>query len=387
LPIQSIRHNQILIPGAVQYRRLLSRHLAQADADLQITTIDLSNCQQIFAHKPEDQVISVGTGMMLSSLAAYLAQFEQWLPISYSDDRATLGDAIITGDGGPLEHFSGGLRRLVLGLTIALSDGRKIRTGGQVVKNVTGYDTTKIFIGTHGYLGVPVAANLRLFALPQAFRTNVFIANEPAILLALGASLISSNLPLVCLDLVSFPLLSIKLGHDFSRHGNFGLLVRLAGRPEVLESVDASITQIGKRFPTTLVRIHDMARDSDLWRSVAALSNDEQLNFMDVSLSRKLADKLFPQLLSVAFGIDYRIAFGRFRIFTYDLSAFASLVDTLSDLATREDEPIAVSYPSESGTLRVLRLASDAQVEVQILRQLKRELDPAGLLCPFLDFG
>jgi FAD/FMN-containing dehydrogenase len=387
LPIQGIRHNQILIPGAVQYRRLMARHPAQADPKLRIATIDLTGSKSILAHRPEDQVISVETGITLSALAKTLAEFDQWLPVSYGDEGATLVDAILTGDGGPLEHFCGGLRRLVLGLTVDLSDGRRIRTGGQVVKNVTGYDTTKIFVGSHGYLGVPVEANLRLFARPHIFQTNVFIANDPSLLIKLGANLVAMNLSLACLDLVSFPLLSIKLGHDFSRQGKYGLFVRVAGRPEVVNDLDETIFALGKKQSTSTRRFRDPQEESEIWRSLAALSSDDQLHLLDLAVSRRLAEKLLLNLSANNFGVDYRLAFGRFRLYTYDLSAFETVVATIRELVEEEGTPAVVSYPTEQGNLKILYIGDDSKVQLSVLKRLKSELDPQGVFNPFIEFG
>jgi FAD/FMN-containing dehydrogenase len=385
--MQGIRHNQILVPGAVQYRRLMACHSAQPDSSERIQTIDLTSCNKILAHRPEDQVISVETGITLRSLAKKLREFDQWLPISFGDDKTTLCDAILTGDGGPLEHFSGGLRRLVLGLSVDLSDGRKIRTGGQVVKNVTGYDTTKIFIGSHGFLGIPVSAHLRLFARPHIFQTSVFIANDPSVLIKLGTNLVTFNFSLVSLDLVSFPLLSIKLGHDFSRQGKFGLFTRVAGRPEVVNDVDDTVFTIGKKMSMSNRRFRDPAEESEIWRNLTALPLDDQLNFLDLTASRRLTEQLLLNLSTVNLGVDYRLAFGRFRIYAYDLSAFESVVATIRELVAKEDEPAVVSYPIEQGRLKVLFLGGDARIQLALLEHLKTELDPQGSLNPFVEFG
>jgi len=365
----------------------MSHRPVQTDPKLRVATIDLSGSKGILAHKPEDQVISVETGITLSALSKTLAAFDQWFPVSYGNDETTLVDAILTGDGGPLEYFCGGLRRLLLGLTIDLSDGRSIKTGGRVVKNVTGYDTTKLFIGSHGYLGIPVTAHLRLFARPHVFQTNVFIADDPSVLIKLASNLIAMNVSLVCLELVSFPLLSIKLGHDFSRLGKYGLFTRVGGRPEVVNDLDETVYATGKKLSTSTRRFRDPAQESELWRNLADLPNDDQLNFLDLAGSAPVAENLLLTLSAVNFGVDYRIGFGRFRLFAYDPADFKAVVVAIREIAQREQASVVVSYPTEQGRLKIVNLGGDARIQLSLLKSLKADMDPQGLLNPFVEFG
>ena len=128
--------------------------------------LDLSEIASIIEHRRADQVISLETGMTLSRLDEILCANEQWWPVAMPGE-STVYDVIACGDGGALEHSAGGPRNLILGLHTAMPNGQCIKSGGKVVKNVTGYDMTKLFIGTHGALGIPVSAHLRLAARPQ----------------------------------------------------------------------------------------------------------------------------------------------------------------------------------------------------------------------------
>src|SRR6202043_2363630 len=88
-------------------------------------------------------------------------------PLGVGDRRdATLGGVLATGDCGPLRHRYGGPRDLVLGVTVALSDGTIARSGGKVIKNVAGYDLAKLFAGSFGTLGVILEVVVRLHPRP-----------------------------------------------------------------------------------------------------------------------------------------------------------------------------------------------------------------------------
>ena len=86
---------------------------------------------------------------------------------------ATIGGVVATGDSGPLRHRYGGARDLILGMTVALSDGSVARSGGKVIKNVAGYDLGKLFAGSYGTLGTIVEVVVRLHPRPRASVTVV----------------------------------------------------------------------------------------------------------------------------------------------------------------------------------------------------------------------
>ena len=90
--------------------------------------------------------------------------------------RATIGGVMATADSGPLRHRYGGIRDLVVGVTVALSDGTLAKSGGKVIKNVAGYDLAKLFAGSYGTLGLIVRVAVRLHPLPP--RTATAIGGE-----------------------------------------------------------------------------------------------------------------------------------------------------------------------------------------------------------------
>ncbi|MFN0178649.1 MAG: FAD-binding oxidoreductase [Gemmatimonadales bacterium] len=137
---------------------------ADAPADLAVSTGGL---RRLLAMTPADLVASVQAGASLAELERIFAGHRSWLPIDPPGglDRS-LGSVLATGTAGPLRHRFGPVKDHVLGTTVVTGDGRIIRAGGIVVKNVAGYDLTKIQIGGFSAFGVIVEANLRLRAFP-----------------------------------------------------------------------------------------------------------------------------------------------------------------------------------------------------------------------------
>lgn len=146
--------------------------------------LSLERLTGILAYDPEDLTISVRAGMSHTRLAAVLADARQMLPLDVPlAGRATLGGTLATATPGLRRGFYGGPRDLALGLRVVDAAGTILKTGGRVVKNVTGYDMTKLFLGSLGTLGVIVEANLKLVPQPEAEATvlGIFSRAQPAL--------------------------------------------------------------------------------------------------------------------------------------------------------------------------------------------------------------
>lgn len=121
-----------------------------------------------------DLTIGAGAGMTLAQLSATLAQHRQFLPLDAPHaSRATIGGTLSGGWLGPRRSFYGRPRDLLIGTTTILADGTQAHAGGMVVKNVSGYDLSKLYVGALGTLGVIVRANFKALPMPQTFRIAI----------------------------------------------------------------------------------------------------------------------------------------------------------------------------------------------------------------------
>ncbi len=113
-------------------------------------------------HRDGDLTATVSAGVRLADLNARLAEKGQWLPVESAFAATTIGGLIATNDAGPLRHRFGTPRDLLLGVTLALADGRLVKSGGVVVKNVAGYDLGRFLSGSLGTIAVVVDATFKL---------------------------------------------------------------------------------------------------------------------------------------------------------------------------------------------------------------------------------
>ncbi|HWF39200.1 MAG TPA: FAD-binding oxidoreductase [Candidatus Acidoferrales bacterium] len=154
-------------------RTKLSMGLPPRQYDL---ALDLTRLDRIIAYDPGDLTLAVEPGMHLHALEKVLGEHKQWLPLAVPYfAQTTAGGAIASGVDTPLRQMYGTGRDYVLGLEFVTGEGVAAKSGGRVVKNVSGYDMHKLMIGALGTLGVITKINLRTFPVPVD--TRVFVAN------------------------------------------------------------------------------------------------------------------------------------------------------------------------------------------------------------------
>lgn len=139
-----------------------------AAIDLVVSTAKLNT---LLVHRHGDMTATAHAGVSLAQFNRELARHGQWLPIDSAFDAATIGGIVATNDSGPVRHRYGTPRDLLIGVTLALTDGRIVKAGGHVVKNVAGYDLGKLASGSFGTLAAIVDATFKLLPIPQASAT------------------------------------------------------------------------------------------------------------------------------------------------------------------------------------------------------------------------
>ncbi|HKH09840.1 MAG TPA: FAD-binding oxidoreductase [Rubrobacter sp.] len=129
----------------------------------------------VVEHVPGDQVVRVQSGIRFGGLQERLAESDQMLGVDPPEagEGATVGGIVAANSSGPRRYRYGTVRDLIIGITVVLADGTVAKAGGKVVKNVAGYDLSKLFTGSLGTLGVIAECNFRLHPRPETARTVV----------------------------------------------------------------------------------------------------------------------------------------------------------------------------------------------------------------------
>jgi len=159
----------------------------------------LATCEHsgILRHDPAELVLTARGGTPLVEIEAALTSKGQRLPFEppHFGAGATLGGTVAAGLAGPARAWSGPLRDFVLGARVLTGDGRVLRFGGEVMKNVAGYDVARLMAGSLGILGVLLDVSLKVLPLPPGERTLALEMDEAAALARL-AEVARSALPL-----------------------------------------------------------------------------------------------------------------------------------------------------------------------------------------------
>jgi glycolate oxidase FAD binding subunit len=204
--------------------------------------LSLERLNRVLSHDPADLTVSVETGCTLDQLAGALGAAGQMLPLDAPlPARATIGGVLATGAPGPRRLLYGGPRDLLLGVRAVDAAGTITRAGGRVVKNVTGYDLNKLYVGSLGTLAVLVEASFKLVPVPEAEATLFAIGAEPARALAVAESL------------AAFPVQPAAVC-ALSLAGLPGLAARLAA--------GAGDTVVAARFPGPAVAVERAIREA-----------------------------------------------------------------------------------------------------------------------------
>jgi glycolate oxidase FAD binding subunit len=183
----------------------------------------------IIDYEPTDLVLSVGAGARFGDVQAVLAEHGQRLPLDPPGGAdATIGGLIATARWGPLRYSAGTLRDLLIGIAVAHPSGTVSKAGGMVVKNVSGYDMPRLYLGSLGTLGVVVSANFKVLPRPRAEATVLFAYDEPSQAFSAASALHHGREPIASLEVAFLD-------------GVWRLAARIEGRDETVAAVAGRI--------------------------------------------------------------------------------------------------------------------------------------------------
>jgi glycolate oxidase FAD binding subunit len=218
--------------------------------------LETGGMAKILEHNVGDLTAVLQAGVPLAEAQAAFAAEGQMLaldPPLGAGDAATVGGMVATGDSGPLRHRYGGVRDLIVGISLALSDGSLAKAGGKVIKNVAGYDLAKLFTGSHGSLGLIVTVTVRLHPKPVGNATAVAATDDPDVLAKAAIAL--ARLPLEADSL------------DAAWQGGAGRLLARFGGATAGDQAEATASRMREAGLDGVQTVED---DDDLWDDLRA---------------------------------------------------------------------------------------------------------------------
>ena len=336
-------------------------------------TLALGGLTGVVDYTPGDLTLTALAGTTLAEIARVTAAERQWLALDpFGGTTGTIGATIATGSAGPLAHAFGAPRDNVLGLEVVTGDGRLVRTGGRVVKNVAGFDLTRLFTGSWGTLAVITEVTVRLRSLPEVEESWALPANEDTeVLDALLARLRFAPLEPAALELLS-PSLAAHLG--ISTEGHSALLFRLGGNPESVRSQREFLAQLGDPIapPSDVWRALGecepagaavarfsglVSRMAEIWTAARSAAGDDGGAFVHASVGRGIARCIVPasdaaalaHLLPAAASFDGTVIFERLDESAWAQVASPVAADRLSRSIKRGFDPMNVLNPGILG--------------------------------------
>jgi glycolate oxidase FAD binding subunit len=163
--------------------------------------VSTARMNEVLEHTPGDQIVRLQAGVKLEDLQKYVSSSDQMLAIDPPESGATVGGIVAANSSGPRRYKYGTIRDLIIGITVVLHDGTVAKAGGKVVKNVAGYDLSKLFTGSLGTLGVIATANFRLHPRPEASRTVAVEVTEPQQAQAAAQAIVHSQVEATAVEL------------------------------------------------------------------------------------------------------------------------------------------------------------------------------------------
>ena len=350
----------------------LSRGRPPAHAPLIVSVRELT---AVSDYEPADLVISVQAGVTLTALHQATGVHRQRLALDPpAAEKATVGSVVALASSGGQRYAYGTPRDHVLGVQIVTGDGRVLNLGGKVVKNVAGYDVTRLLVGSHGALGIITQANLRLRAVPPGDVT--FEMSGAAFeLIELANACRSAQFEPAALELIVAPTDEPST-----------LLVRVQGNAEVIDAATSVLqTVAGARAFQGL----NAEEASSRWRTL----NDAAIK---ATFSARLAALPTEAVRLLRLAERVRASFDRAtlvlhagngiaRVHTTDQPpSMAALVEALqharTELSAVRGSVIVQVAPGELHERFDCYSLPDG--ELRIMQELKKQFDPASILAP-----
>ncbi|MBW4488669.1 MAG: FAD-binding oxidoreductase [Trichocoleus desertorum ATA4-8-CV12] len=341
--------------------------------------VSTQRLNRLIEHAVGDLTVTAEAGMKWVDLQTCLAKAGQFLAIDPAyPETATLGGIVATSDAGSLRQRYGGVRDMLLGLSLIRADGATAKAGGRVVKNVAGYDLMKLMTGSYGTLGILSQVTFRLYPLQVGSQTVVLTGQAEAIAQA-TQTLLHSALTPTALDVLSTSTVtSLQMGKGM------GLVIRFQSMASSVQVQADRVLALGE----TLGLASHLYADTDekqLWQQLGAPTLDTSepiICKIGIRPAEAIAALVETEVMTsqTAPGLIHASS-GLGKLYLDSQATSAAILLELRAL-----------YQAKGGFLSVLQAPITVKQEFEVwgyagsgldlMRRLKHQFDPKNLLSP-----
>ena len=353
------------------------RPAARVDAVLSV-----ANLREPIEHCAGDLTVTVAAGTTLDALNARLAEHQQWLPLDpLAGRQSTMGGLLATNDSGPRRLRHGAPRDLVIGIEFALTDGRRVKSGGKVVKNVAGYDLGRLLCGSYGTLAVITAATFKLAPRPPASRTVVAEVPERALEAFLRALSTAAATPSAIELDRSGPVVGVPAAPPPR------VLVRFETTAAAADAQSAQVVGLAVQGGGSATILHG-AGELETWEAYESALRSSPGALIKLSVLPTDVPPVLKEVerLATDEGLAWRLG-GRATLGALvlrvdgDTASVARLTHGLRAFASPRSGHVAV-VSGPGALMRAVAVWDDVGPAAVVIRAVKAQFDPTGTLCP-----
>lgn len=363
--------------------------------------LSLKDMNRVWHYEPPDLTITVEPGMEFGDFQHFVGRDGLWLPLDPPGGaRSSLGGIVATNAAGPLRLAYGAPRDIVLGMKIATTEGKVLKAGGRVVKNVTGYDIGKLLIGSYGTLGVIVEISLKLFPLPPQRATFAIPVGTLGIGRDLRRRILQSPLT---------PARMVMMDAAGAQHATAGsaersakepeLWLEMAGSTRLIERCEREVGDMAKAAGAAVRRV-EPDRAQDAWGRITDLrawvgDSSPRAVILKATLPDSASEELMSRAEQEATGEKAQLAafaqlgvgVVRFCVLSDPApSALVGLIRRLRD-ATQGLGGALIIECCPPGVKRELDVWGTPGDDFAVMRKIKETWDPKGVLSPGRSVG
>lgn len=360
--------------------------------------IDMTRLDRVISYDPGDLTLSVEAGIPLAKLAATLAEHKQFVPLAVPFyERATIGGTLASGVDSPLRQMYGTARDFVLGMEFVTGEGALAKSGGRVVKNVSGYDLHKLMLGAIGSLGVMTRVNFKTF--PLAAETRGWLAGfaraEEAFTFA--NSIRKSPLAPQTLEIFDRPAGGILDARLPIEQTDWSVAISAAGNERVLERSASDLQTLSRSANATAFRALDGGAALELRAAIREFPTLTATKFTDCVIAKVTAlptemTETVQMLRNVATerGLPCSVLARGVGVIYFALLPTERDATTMTRLAQCAKEIVSVAGKNNRGMIlqsplelkRAMNVWGAPGEDFTLMQRVKQAFDPHGIFAP-----